>query len=178
MLTKVFFFYQCSISSLHFKRMNRASMIKHLLSANDVAIAAAAKGHHPFGAILVHPNHRDILLTQGNVSTVKHAESELVRAAAEQFSSEFLWNCTLVTTVEPCAMCAATSYWANVGCVVFGISEETLLKMTGNHSENPTLNLPCRRVFDAGQKKIQVFGPFNEVEEEIVRVHKSFWSKQ
>jgi tRNA(Arg) A34 adenosine deaminase TadA len=72
-------------------------------------------------------------------------------------------------------MCAGTLYWANIGRLVYGIAETHLLKLTGNHEQNPTLNLPCRAVFDRGQKAIKVWGPVAEVEEAIASVHRDFW---
>lgn len=150
-------------------------MIQHLRYANQVAIQARSQGHHPFGAILVAPDQNTVLLEQGNVDTVNHAESVLARSAFAKFSPDYLWDCTLYTTVEPCVMCAGTQYWANIGRLVYGISETTLLELTGNHHQNPTMNLSCRKVFEHGQKPIQVWGPFLEVEEEIVAVHQDFW---
>jgi tRNA(Arg) A34 adenosine deaminase TadA len=143
--------------------------------ANDVARRAMEAGHHPFGAILVAPDGRTVLMEQGNVNTVNHAESVLAREAAARYAPDFLWGCTLVTTVEPCAMCAGTQYWAHIGRLVYGMSEARLLALTSNHSENPTLDLPCREVFDRGQKAMQVTGPVPEVEEEIAALHRDFW---
>ena len=137
----------------------------------------AYKGHHPFGAILVAPDGETVLAEQGNVNTVNHAESVLARNAAEKHPAEFLWGCTLVTTVEPCAMCAGTQYWANIGRLVYGLSERRLLDLTGNHGENPTMDLPCREVFGRGQKAVQVIGPVPAVEEEIAAPHRAFWAK-
>jgi tRNA(Arg) A34 adenosine deaminase TadA len=73
-------------------------------------------------------------------------------------------------------MCAGTQYWAHIGRLVYGLSEHRLLELTGNHAENPTLNLPCRTVFNAGQKAVQVWGPFSAVEEEIAALHRGFWA--
>ena len=75
-------------------------------------------------------------------------------------------------------MCAGTQYWAHIGRLVYGISERRLLSLTGNHMDNPTLDLPCREVFARGQKNLQVAGPFAEVEEEIVALHRSFWKQR
>jgi tRNA(Arg) A34 adenosine deaminase TadA len=86
-----------------------------------------------------------------------------------------LWRCTLVTTVEPCAMCAGTQYWAHIGRLVYGMSERRLQGLTGNHADNPTLDLPCRSVFAAGQKRIEVIGPVPEAEDEIAALHRDFW---
>jgi tRNA(Arg) A34 adenosine deaminase TadA len=150
-------------------------VIRHLQRANEVAHRATLLGRHPFGAILVAPDGETVLAEQGNVDSVNHAESVLARTAATNFAPEYLWDCTLVTTVEPCAMCAGTQYWSHIGRLVYGMTEHRLLQLTGNHDENPTMNLPCRQVFSAGQKAIEVIGPVPEVEAEIVALHQNFW---
>lgn len=148
---------------------------RHLLHANEVARRAMGLGRHPFGAILVAPDGETVLAEQGNVDTVNHAESTLARTAATNFAPDYLWQCTLVTTVEPCAMCAGTQYWANIGRLVFGMTERDLLALTGNHGENPTMDLPSRTVLAAGQKPVHVIGPVPEVQEAIAELHRSFW---
>ena len=150
-------------------------MLRHLRRANAVAQAAMDAGHHPFGALLVAPDGETVLLEQANVDSVNHAEAVLARNAARQFAPDVLWGCTLYTTVEPCAMCAGTQYWAHIGQLVYGMSEQRLLQLTGNHAENPTLDLPCREVFARGQKAMQVWGPVPEVENEIAALHREFW---
>lgn len=156
--------------------MTPEQTIKHLRHANEVARRARdAMGKHPFGAILVAPDGETVLAEQGNVDTVNHAESVLARTAALNFPPAYLWRCTLVTTVEPCAMCAGTQYWAHIGRLVYGMTERRLLELTGTHEENPTMDLPCRSVFAAGQKAIEVIGPVAEVEEEIAALHRGFW---
>lgn len=153
-----------------------AQIAAALRRANQVALSALALGRHPFGALLLAPDHQTVLAEQGNIDTVQHAEATLARAAAAQHAPEFLWDCTLVTTFEPCAMCAGTAYWANIGRVVYGASEEALLALTGNHAENPTLALPCRELFARGQKPVRVFGPWPELETELIAPHRGFWS--
>jgi len=150
-------------------------MLRQLRRANAVAQAAMDAGHHPFGALLVAPDGESVLLEQRNVDSVNHAEAVLARDAARQFAPDLLWGSTLYTTVEPCAMCAGTQYWAHIGRLVYGMSEQRLLQLTGNHAENPTLDLPCREVFARGQKAMQVWGPVPEVEEEIAALHLQFW---
>jgi len=153
----------------------KEQVLRHLRRANAVAQAAMDAGHHPFGALLVAPDGQTVLLEQRNVDSVNHAEAVLARDAARLFAPEMLWGCTLYTTVEPCAMCAGTQYWAHIGQLVYGLSEQRLLQLTGNHAENPTLDLPCREVFARGQKAMQVWGPVADVEEEIAALHRSFW---
>jgi tRNA(Arg) A34 adenosine deaminase TadA len=157
--------------------MTEQQAIAHLRRANAVAAQAIAQGHHPFGALLVDADGTTVLLEQGNVDSVDHAESVLARTAARRFPAERLWRCTLVTTVEPCAMCAGTQYWAHIGRLVYGMSERALLELTGDHAENPTLDLPCREVFARGQKAIEVVGPVAHVQAEIADLHREFWSR-
>jgi tRNA(Arg) A34 adenosine deaminase TadA len=155
--------------------LSHAQAVTLLRLANGVARAAKDAGHHPFGALLVAPDNETVWMTQGNIDTVNHAESTLAREAAKRYDAATLAQCTLVTTVEPCAMCAGTQYWANIGRLVYGLSERRLLQLTGAAHENPTMDLPCRTVFAAGQKSIEVIGPIPDVEEEIAELHRGFW---
>ena len=150
---------------------------RHLRKANQVAQRALEAGHHPFGAVLIGPDHETVLTQQGNVDAVNHAEAVLARMASVAWSPEELWGCTLYTTVEPCCMCAGTLYWAHIGRLVYGMSEARLLEITGDHPDNPTLDLPCREVFARGQKGIRVIGPVAEVEAEIAALHLTFWQR-
>lgn len=154
----------------------REQVLRHLQRASAVAERATLLGHHPFGAILVGPDQETVLMEQGNVDTVNHAEAVLARVAAMNFRPEYLWGCTLYTTVEPCCMCAGTAYWANIGRVVFGLTEARLLEATGSHAENPTMSVSSRYVFDHCQKPVELIGPVPEVEEAILAVQRAFWA--
>ena len=54
------------------------------------------------------------------------------------------------------------------------MSERDLKEITGSHPENPTLDLPCRVVFAAGQRPVEVVGPL--LVEEAAAVHAGAWS--
>ena len=144
--------------------------------ANGVAKRAMAMGGHPFGALLLAPDGETVLAEQGNIDTVNHAESTLARHAAANYPGAYLAQCTLVTTFEPCAMCAGSIYWAGIGRVVYGMTERRLLQLTGSNEQNPTFDLPCREVFARGQRNIEVIGPITEVEEEAAAVHAGYWN--
>jgi tRNA(Arg) A34 adenosine deaminase TadA len=72
-------------------------------------------------------------------------------------------------------MCAGAIYWAGIGRVVYGLSEHRLRMLTGNHRENPTLDMPCREVFKAGQRPTEVAGPM--LEDEAEALHAGVWGK-
>lgn len=146
--------------------------------SNEIGKRAIELGNHPFGAVLVAPDNKTVWLTQCNIDSVNHAESTLARVAASNFTPDYLWNCTLYTAVEPCCMCAGTIYWANIGKVVYGVSEEKLLECTGSHHENPTMSVPAQYIFDHGQKAIELIGPFDELNEAVVSLQKDFWANR
>lgn len=144
----------------------------------EIAKRARNEGNHPFGALLADENGQ-VLLTSGNTYLVDrgtgHAELNVARAASARYEPEFLANCTLYTSVEPCSMCAAGTYWAGIGRLVFGLTEARLAELTGDNEENLTMSLPCRQVLAAGQRTVDVVGPFPELEDEIIREHQDFW---
>jgi tRNA(Arg) A34 adenosine deaminase TadA len=147
----------------------------------EVAENAKAAGRHPFGAIVV-DEHGAIVAEAFNNSMppggdpTQHAERLAAAEAARRLSPEALSGCTLYTSAEPCAMCAGAIYWCNIGRVVYVLSEQTLLELTGDHPENPTLSLPCREVFARGQKKIDVIGPVPGLADAAAAPHIGFWA--
>jgi len=153
----------------------------NLLKSVAVSHKTMKNGHHPFGSILVGPDNQTVLLEQGNIDTLNHAESTLCRVAFEKYAQPYLWQCTLYTNFEPCSMCAGSIYWSNIGRVVYGLSEAELLELTGDNPENMTLSMPCREIFNSGQKDVRVVGPFvtiendEELKEAILADHRTFW---
>jgi len=138
---------------------------------------ARAAGHHPFAAILVDAAGK-VLMTQHNAylpdhDMTGHAERVLMTRASTSFPPAVLKDCTIYTSAEPCAMCAGAIYWTGLKRVVYGLSEKRLKSITGNHPENPTLDLPCHEVFKAGQRQVEVIGPL--LEDEAAEVHKGVW---
>jgi tRNA(Arg) A34 adenosine deaminase TadA len=142
-----------------------------------VAERARRHGNHPFGAILVGAGGEILLEVENGYlpdrDMTGHAERLLATAASKQFDPKFLADCTLYTSAEPCCMCAGAVYWAGIGRVVYGLSERRLKTITGSHAENPTLDLPCRTVFAAGQRPVDVIGPL--LEDEAAAIHAGAW---
>ena len=71
---------------------------------------AVASGDVPVGAVIL--NSKGEIVAMGNNQRellrdpIAHAEMVAIRAAARSFGSWRLEECTLVVTLEPCAMCA------------------------------------------------------------------------
>ena len=146
----------------------------------DAARRAMTHGNHPFGAVLV-DQHGNVLLEAENGympahDGTAHAERLLATQACTTFSADVLKTATLYSSAEPCAMCAGAMYWAGIGRLVYGLSEHRLREFTGNHPENPTLDLPCRKVFESGQRATEVVGPL--LEDEAAALHEGVWDKK
>jgi tRNA(adenine34) deaminase len=91
------------------------------------AEAATAHGDVPVGAVVVGPdgtvigrgrNRREV-----DADPTAHAELNAMRAAAATLGRWRLDDCTLVVTLEPCAMCAGAVMQARVGRLVFAATD-------------------------------------------------------
>ena len=150
-----------------------------LRRAFDVARRAREGGDHPFGSVLA-DSDGTLLMEQGNGYSSEggdrtaHSERLLASRAERAYSLEELAGFTLYTSAEPCAMCAGAIYWAGIGRVVYGQTEKGLKEQTGDHEENPTLDLPCEIVFAAGQRPTEIVGPL--LEDEAAQLQADYWA--
>ena len=72
-----------------------------------------------------------------------HAEVNVIRKLITRLKTNFLEpGYTLYTTCEPCAMCAATCYWAGISEIVYGVDENDF---EGNFNPNQ-INVRCEEV--------------------------------
>ncbi|MGF6308034.1 tRNA(Arg) A34 adenosine deaminase TadA [Bradyrhizobium sp. i1.8.4] len=152
---------------------------RFLRHAFTIARRAVSHGNHPFAAVLVDQTGSVLLEAENGFMPSRdgtaHAERLLATMACTTLSAEVLAAATLYSSAEPCAMCAGAIYWAGIGRVVYGLGEQRLRELTGNHPDNPTLDLPCRNVFDSGQRKTEVVGPL--LEDEAAVVHEGIWTR-
>lgn len=92
-----------------------------------LARQAAASGEVPVGAVVLDPTGR--LLAEGTNQPVgshdptAHAEIVAMRRAAEALGNYRLTGCTLIVTLEPCAMCAGAIAHARIAHVVYGAED-------------------------------------------------------
>ncbi len=127
---------------------------------------AGANGNPPFGSVLVDSAGAVVLEAENDVATgsdcTGHAETNLVRLACREYGLGGLDGYTLVTSCEPCAMCAAAVYWSGIGRLVYGLSHGRLANV--RRGGPPALVLPCREVLARGERRVAVTGPLLEDE--------------
>jgi len=89
---------------------------------------ATASGDVPVGAVIL--NKDGGIISMGNNQRellrdpLAHAEMVAIKAASRSFGSWRLEECTLVVTLEPCAMCAGAIMQSRIPRVVFGAWDE------------------------------------------------------
>ncbi|WP_151641554.1 nucleoside deaminase [Corynebacterium sp. 11A] len=101
----------------------RALMRRALEVAADTPV-----GDVPVGAVIVDPRGREVARAtnrrEADADPTAHAEVLAIRAAVQQLGDGWrLEDCTLVVTLEPCAMCAGAAIGARVGRIIFGAYE-------------------------------------------------------
>ena len=96
--------------------------------ALDVAHTATRTGDVPVGAIVI--NSDGVVIGRGfnereaNNDPTAHAEVVAIRNAAARLQKSRLDGCTLIVTLEPCAMCAGAIAQSRISKLVFGAWDE------------------------------------------------------
>lgn len=96
--------------------------------ALQLAREAAAVGEAPIGAVVYETATGRTFAEAHNTRETEndpagHAELLAIRAAAQAIGDWRLNDCTLVVTLEPCAMCAGAIVNARVGRLVYGATD-------------------------------------------------------
>ena len=93
-----------------------------------IAEKALATGDVPVGAIIIDKD--GLLISSGanereaNNDPTAHAEIIAIRSAAKALNNSRLDGCTLIVTLEPCAMCAGAIAQSRISHLIFGAWDE------------------------------------------------------
>jgi len=96
--------------------------------ALQIAGSALSTGDVPVGAIVV--NKDGVIVGKGfnereaNSDPTAHAEVVAIRSAASRLQNSRLDGCTLIVTLEPCAMCAGAIAQSRISKLIFGAWDE------------------------------------------------------
>lgn len=136
-----------------------------------LARSAAARGDHPFGALLV-VDGQAVLTAENTVCSehdvTRHAELNLVSRASRELGPDVLARSTLYTSTEPCAMCTGAIFWAGIPTIVYGCAAVTLHRIAGGD-----FLIPCRDILARASRPTQVIGPL--LDEEGAAIHGDYW---
>ncbi len=116
-----------------------------MTAALELARDAALAGEVPVGAVVVRggvvvARAQNRMVRDGDATS--HAEVLALREAARVLGDARLTECTLVVTLEPCAMCAGAIVLARVGALVFGAWDDKagMCGSVGDVVRHPRLN--------------------------------------
>jgi tRNA(adenine34) deaminase len=93
-----------------------------------VAKSALTAGDVPVGAVII--NKDGVIVGKGfnereaNNDPTAHAEVVAIRNAAARLQNPRLDGCTLIVTLEPCAMCAGAIAQSRISKLIFGAWDE------------------------------------------------------
>jgi tRNA(adenine34) deaminase len=96
--------------------------------AITIARGAITSGDVPVGALVI--NRDGVVIGKGSNERearndpTAHAEMVAIRNAAARLQNSRLDGCTLVVTLEPCAMCAGAITQSRISHLVFGAWDE------------------------------------------------------
>ena len=138
--------------------------IDHFLRLSfTYAIDAKKLNDGPFGALVL-DEQNEIIARAGNTtnsdhSITYHAEINAIQQAEYNRGKGKLKGCTLVSSAEPCPMCASAIAWSGLRKVIYGVSIESL-KAEGFDQ----IDIGCREILERANYPIKVIGPRLEKE--------------
>jgi tRNA(Arg) A34 adenosine deaminase TadA len=136
---------------------------KHIRECIDLAIEAAKKGNHPFGAVLVH-NGEIIMRAENTVNTdhnsTRHAELNLVVKSQNELPANIIAESTLYTSTAPCLICTGTIWSAGITRIVYCVSYQGFARWL----KSDFRYLPCEDIYRLLDTPAEIYGPILEPE--------------
>lgn len=126
------------------------------------AIETCRKGiaadQSPFAAVIATQEGEVVCAVHNTVrangDVTAHAEITAIREACRILNTINLIHHFMVTTCEPCPMCASAIHWAKMDAVVYGSAIEDAQKAMFNE-----LTVPTQSLYDQGGSHVKVY-PF------------------
>ena len=144
----------------------------YLQKSLDVAKLSMDKGNLPFGCILIGPEGEILIEGENTVVTdndaIAHCEINLVHQLKGKFELDFLQQCTVYASTEPCPMCAAAIFWSGIGRVVFALSKEGYHNVAQTSNPAHLMNMKAEEILHSGGRQVEIIGPLMEEEAKLL----------
>lgn len=129
-----------------------SGLSEYMKIALEEAKASLREGNHGFGAVILKENRvvsqaHDTEETEQDPTA--HAEINAIRRACTQLGKN-MEGCILLSTHEPCPMCAAAIIWANIKHIGYGCSIDAAIQQGRKR-----IDLSCEQLFDKAQTGIK-----------------------
>jgi tRNA(Arg) A34 adenosine deaminase TadA len=102
------------------------------MAIEEAFLAIRSREGGPFGAVIVRDG---VILGKGHNTVLKthdptaHAEINAIRSACDHVGEHHLTGATLFSNFEPCPMCLAATYWADIREVWYSAGRELAAKI-------------------------------------------------
>lgn len=145
--------------------------------AFEVAQRSLDRGNLPFGCLLAGPGGEVLLEGENTVVTandaIAHCEINLVHQLSGRFERDFLRQCTVYATTEPCPMCAGAIYWSGIGTLVYALSKELYHSIARTNNPAHLLDMKAAALLQCGGRPVTVIGPV--MEEAAIQYYKEWY---
>jgi tRNA(adenine34) deaminase len=134
---------------LFFMEMALEQLEKFMMACLELARDAGSVDEVPIGAVVVR-NGEIIGIGRNNreemQSVLGHAEIRAIEEASRRLGSWRLNDCVLVTTLEPCVMCAGAIVQSRIATLVYGADDpkgggQTLFSILNSEKLNHRVNV-------------------------------------
>lgn len=97
--------------------------------AYDLAEFAYSIDEVPVGSVIIKDDTQEVISTgynqmKSNKSSLDHAEIIALRLAMSRLKNERLNGCSMISTLEPCPMCAQAISFARLSNIIFSAEDE------------------------------------------------------
>ena len=97
--------------------------------AYNLAQAAYNQDEVPVGAVIIRDSTFEVISSgynqmKQNRSSIDHAEMLALKTAMNRLNNERLNGCSMITTLEPCPMCAQAISFARLSSIIFSAEDK------------------------------------------------------
>lgn len=122
------------------------------LAINEAKISLC-EGNNGFGAVII--NDGQIIASSHDMEDTKndptsHAEMNVIKEASQKLGKR-LTGCILISTHEPCPMCAAAVVWSGISEIAYGYSIKEALEQGRKR-----IKLTCNEIFERANANIKI----------------------
>ncbi len=133
--------------------MSRTELLEYMKTAIDEARNSLREGNNGFGAVIVKDGRivsstHDLEETENDPTS--HAEMNAIKEACRKLGKS-LSGCLLVSTHEPCPMCAAAIAWSDITEIAYGYSIREAIA-----EGRKRIELFCKEIFSKAGVHIEI----------------------
>lgn len=126
---------------------------KYMKLALEEAKISLQEGNNGFGAVII--KDEQVISSAHDMEDTKsdptsHAEINAIKEASQKIGKN-LSGCILVSTHEPCPMCATAVVWSGISEIAYGYSIKEALKQGRKR-----INITCNEIFERANVNIKI----------------------